>query len=46
MFEILPNPSIETVMLVGRATLLLGAFWIFALARSLKCAACTRPLQS
>jgi hypothetical protein len=32
MFEILPNPSIETVMLVGRAALLLGAFWIFALA--------------
>jgi predicted RNase H-like nuclease (RuvC/YqgF family) len=34
MFEILPNPSIETVMMVGRAALLLGAFWIFALAFS------------
>lgn len=34
MFEILPNPSIETVMIVGRAAMLLGAFWIFALAFS------------
>jgi Protein of unknown function (DUF2802) len=34
MFEILPNPSFETVMMVGRAVLLLGAFWIFALAFS------------
>jgi hypothetical protein len=34
MFEILPNPSLETVMMVGRAVLLLGAFWIFALAFS------------
>jgi len=34
MFEILPNPSIETIMMVGRAALLLGAFWIFALAFS------------
>jgi hypothetical protein len=34
MFEILPNPSIETLMMVGRAALLLGAFWIFALAFS------------
>ena len=32
MFEILPNPSIETIMMVGRASLLFGAFWIFALA--------------
>jgi uncharacterized protein DUF2802 len=32
MFEILPNPSIETIMMVGRAALLFGAFWIFALA--------------
>jgi hypothetical protein len=32
MFEILPNPSLETIMLVGRAALLFGAFWIFALA--------------
>src|SRR5688572_13623032 len=34
MFEILPNPSIETVMMIGRAAMLLGAFWIFALAFS------------
>ena len=34
MFEILPNPSFETIMMVGRATLLLGAFWVFALAFS------------
>ena len=34
MFEILPNPSMETVMMVSRAALLLGAFWIFALAFS------------
>jgi hypothetical protein len=34
MFEILPNPSIETVMMIGRAALLLGGFWIFALAFS------------
>jgi hypothetical protein len=34
MFEILPNPSIETVLMVSRAALLLGAFWIFALAFS------------
>ncbi len=34
MFEILPNPSFETVMMVGRAVLLLGAFWVFALAFS------------
>lgn len=34
MFEILPNPSFETVMMVGRVALLLGAFWIFALAFS------------
>ena len=34
MFEILPNPSMETILMVGRATLLLGAFWIFALAFS------------
>ena len=34
MFEILPNPSIETIMMVGRAALLLGAFWVFALAFS------------
>lgn len=34
MFEILPNPSFETIMMIGRAALLLGAFWIFALAFS------------
>jgi hypothetical protein len=34
MFEILPNPSIETILMVSRAALLLGAFWIFALAFS------------
>ena len=34
MFEILPNPSMETVMMVGRIALLIGAFWIFALAFS------------
>lgn len=32
MFEILPNPSLETVLIVVRAALLVGAFWIFALA--------------
>ncbi|HKS54447.1 MAG TPA: DUF2802 domain-containing protein [Steroidobacteraceae bacterium] len=32
MFEILPNPSMETIMLIGRGALLFGAFWIFALA--------------
>lgn len=32
MFEILPNPSLESILLVGRATLLVGAFWVFALA--------------
>jgi hypothetical protein len=34
MFEILPNPSLETLMMIGRAVLLLGAFWVFALAFS------------
>jgi Protein of unknown function (DUF2802) len=32
MFEILPNPSLETVLVAARAVLLVGAFWIFALA--------------
>lgn len=32
MFEILPNPSLETLLLAGRALLLVGAFWVFALA--------------
>ena len=33
-FEILPNPSLETLLIAGRAVILLGAFWIFALAFS------------
>lgn len=32
MFEILPNPSLETVLIAVRAVMLIGAFWIFALA--------------
>jgi hypothetical protein len=32
MFEILPNPSFEIVLIIGRALLLIGAFWVFALA--------------
>ena len=32
MFEILPNPSLEIVLIAGRALLLVGAFWVFALA--------------
>jgi hypothetical protein len=32
MFEILPNPSLEIVLIAGRALLLIGAFWVFALA--------------
>lgn len=32
MFETLPNPSLEVVLIAGRALLLMGAFWIFALA--------------
>jgi hypothetical protein len=32
MFETLPNPSLEMVLMTGRAVLLIGAFWIFALA--------------
>jgi Protein of unknown function (DUF2802) len=32
MFETLPNPSIDTLLIVGRAALLVGAFWVFALA--------------
>lgn len=32
MFEILPNPSLDTVLIAGRALLLIGAFWVFALA--------------
>lgn len=32
MFETLPNPSLEVVLIAGRALLLLGAFWVFALA--------------
>lgn len=33
-FEILPNPSLETLLIAGRAAMLLGAFWVFALAFS------------
>ena len=32
MFEILPSPSLEVVLITGRALLLIGAFWVFALA--------------
>ena len=32
MFETLPNPSLEMVLTIGRAVLLVGAFWVFALA--------------
>ncbi len=32
MFEILPNPSLETLLIAGRAMLLVGAFWVFAMA--------------
>jgi len=32
MFEILPNPSLDTVLIVLRGALLIGAFWVFALA--------------
>jgi hypothetical protein len=32
MFEILPSPSLETMLIAGRAVLLIGAFWVFALA--------------
>jgi hypothetical protein len=32
MFEILPNPSLETLLIAARAMLLVGAFWVFALA--------------
>jgi len=32
MFEILPNPSLETVLIALRGVMLIGAFWVFALA--------------
>jgi hypothetical protein len=32
MFEILPNPSLATILVVVRSALLIGACWIFALA--------------
>jgi hypothetical protein len=32
MFEILPSPSLETVLIAVRAVMLIGAFWVFALA--------------
>lgn len=34
MFEILPNPSLETMLIAARAVALIGAFWVFALAFS------------
>ncbi|MBL8266453.1 DUF2802 domain-containing protein [Steroidobacter sp.] len=34
MFEILPNPSLETLLIAGRAVALIGAFWVFAVAFS------------
>lgn len=34
MFEILPNPSLETLLIAGRAVVLVAAFWVFALAFS------------
>jgi len=32
MFEILPSPSLEAVLIFTRGALLIGAFWVFALA--------------
>lgn len=32
MFEILPSPSLEIVLIAARGMVLIGAFWIFALA--------------
>lgn len=32
MFETLPTPSLQTVLIVARGLALIGAFWIFALA--------------
>ena len=32
MFEILPSPSLDIVLIGARALLLIGAFWVFALA--------------
>jgi len=32
MFEILPNPSLDVVLIALRGLLLIGAFWVFALA--------------
>lgn len=32
MFEIIPSPSLEIVLIAGRALLLIGAFYVFALA--------------
>lgn len=32
MFETLPNPSLEMLLIAGRAVMLIGAFWVFALA--------------
>ena len=32
MFETLPNPSLDTILIVAGAAFLLGVFWVFALA--------------
>jgi hypothetical protein len=32
MFETLPSPSLEVVLIAARGLLLIGAFWVFALA--------------
>lgn len=32
MFEILPNPSLETVLIAIRGMVLIGAIWVFAMA--------------
>jgi Protein of unknown function (DUF2802) len=34
MFEILPNPSLETVLIAVRGMVLIGAIWVFAMAFS------------
>jgi Protein of unknown function (DUF2802) len=34
MFEILPNPSLETVLIAIRGMVLIGAIWVFAMAFS------------
>jgi uncharacterized protein DUF2802 len=34
MFEILPNPSLETILIAIRGMVLIGAIWVFAMAFS------------